>query len=228
MPVFYVEVARGFVEQQYFRLLAEGPRERDFLEFSAAQVADMAVAHFPEAHFLDGFLRNGAIGAGGAVAHVRHSPEQDRVVDGHFRGAAFLGHEGHQARPLPRRHFRGVAAADVYRTLCWGQYAGDAFEQRAFPGAVVAEHGRAFSALHREPDALQNRPPAPVSKSEVFNADHGLLPPADNRYKNAGAPSSEVMAPIGSDAGAATVRAATSLRSIRAAPVIAEAGTSGA
>ncbi len=161
------------------------------------------------------------------VAAVRRAPEQDIVRDLHVSGQhGVLWNEGDGAGEPALGVARRRLPVEVDDATVRDE-AGDGAKQRCLPGSVGPDQPDPRAGV----DSLgrvRDREHRPVPDREVVQLDHQTLRCArfDRRTKRKnGAPMKAVTTPIGTSAGAWTVRATTSASMRNAAPPIIETGS---
>ena len=100
-----------------------------------------------------------------------------------------------------------------------------AFEQRAFPDAVIAQNRQALSLRKHKPHIGQDGfGISVVGKADILYFYHLLSAPLRSRIRKSGAPRNEVIAPTGRITGEMISRPKVSAASRTSAPPSAEAG----
>src|SRR3990172_198169 len=133
-----------------------------------------------------------------------------------------LGHQRHQPRPPTSRHRRDrlTVEPDLARET---DDPGHRLEEAAFAGPIRAHQGQPFTFADRERDTGDGLVPV-ESDSQIRDRDHNDLRLVRSTATKNGAPHRAVITPIGSSAGASTVRAARSAAIRNAAPSKAASG----
>ena len=138
---------------------------------------------------------------------------------------------GHGARHFAAPHGGQLPPADGDAPALGRQYLVQAAQKRALARAVVAHQGQAVPAAELKGDVLQRLLPAAVGEAHVLQLYH--LPIRRHLrllsrkiiIKNTGAPTKDVMAPMGSTTGDTAMRATMSLSSSSMLPASPEAGS---
>src|SRR5690606_36193082 len=132
---------------------------------------------------------------------------------------------GQQPGPLARLQLPARPPVDHHLAAVVADDAQDRLEQRGLAGAVGPDDRQPLAARHVEPDPMQDLAPA-EPYGEIDGVDHVAVPRVMRRTatKN-GAPTNMVTTPMGSSAGAMTVRAIRSASTRNAAPPISDSGS---
>lgn len=135
---------------------------------------------------------------------------------------------GQPASPLTCRPLIKVPACQLHSPGIYHKLATQRREQGTFAGAVGAQHRDDLPCVQIECQVAQYLSPT-ATATQLFDTEHQKPPWRRTRIssdKKNGAPSSAVMIPRGSSAGARSNRAVTSDSSSNAAPSSIEAGSS--
>ena len=229
-----VERAGGLVEQQDRRLGHQRPRDHQPLLLAAAQLAEPAVAERREVELLERLADERPVEARlGAEVRRRtgHGPSSTYSNAGHVvrehRRLRHVRHERGAALPRPQLQ-RGAVDHDV---------AGERHDARARPqdrrlaGAVRPDQPEPAAGAHAEREAahrlapaVPHRRPRGTRSSSPRHRHRVAWRARSSRMKN-GAPKNAVTTPIGSSAGAVSMRPGMSTRIRNAAPNAAASGS---
>src|SRR5881296_1728543 len=224
------DVERGgrLVDEQHRGLLRQRPRDRRALPFPSAETIDVAGGERVERKPAQDVGHDAAVARAfpAEVTDVRAAAEED--VLGHRHpgwNLRLLGKHRHPPRELPRAEGRGVLVADADLTLERNQ-AGDRAQDAGFARAVGPDEGHPLPRCDREVEfgdhghaLVRDREPG-----QTYLAHNAAARVERSTAMKKGAPRNAVMTPIGSSAGATTVRAAVSARTRKAAPKRSESG----
>ncbi|RGC68544.1 hypothetical protein C5N14_13110 [Micromonospora sp. MW-13] len=239
-----VQGAGRLVEQQQGGALGERPGQEDPLPLAPGEGGQLPAAEAGQVETVQDVPHGGQVG-GGLPAQRRdeRGPAEQHVVEDRHAGRddRGLGDGGHHpgavaaAQRLARRTEQGDGARR-------GQQAADGAQQGRLAGAVRADHGDPPARLDAQVDAAQHRRAA-QGDAQVPHLDGGRAGDIGRgggaggrgahvstrravrrtRTKN-GPPSSAVTTPIGISAGAAAVRATTSVSARNAPPKSRDSG----
>ena len=158
---------------------------------------------------------------------MRRTAEQHVVAHRHVgRQLGLLRHVGHQPGKPPPVHPGDLLPADrdVAAVACQAR---DRPQQGGLARAIRADQAEPFAVRYLLGDAVKGGQ-LPVADTHRIEADHDrsrrVRRDRSTKRKN-GAPAAAVITPIGTSAGACTVRAATSARTRNAAPPIIDTGS---
>ena len=224
-----VERARRFVEQQDRRLRGEGAGDHQPLLLAAAQLAQAAVGELPHVEPPEHIARHRPVVARlrPEVADERCPPEQHVLERGHVVGQQrILRHVGEQRRPPRPRAQRQRDTVDEHVAREVDEPDGGAQERR-LAGAVGADQSEPSARRDRRAERLHDLALAVAHGDgrELERAHRATCRVRSRRMKN-GAPKNAVTTPIGSSAGAVSVRPGMSTRIRNAAPNAAVSGSS--
>src|SRR5262245_57939921 len=154
------------------------------------------------------------------------SAEQDVLADAHLRGQVRLLRDVRDAaREFAPRQGPGADPVDQDGARAVGE-AGDRPEQRALARTVRPDHRQPLAVVERRRDRLED-PRAVDRHADVLHGQRGhwiTLRLVRTTIAKKGAPKNAVTTPIGSSAGAITVRASTSVKTRKPPPTSSETG----
>ena len=149
-----------FVQQDHFRLLAQGPGQQDALALAVADAVKIPVCQLRRAHQLQGPVhllpvlgRQNAQPSGVGIAPRRNKVE----AGGQLHPAAVRGHEGQLLRPLGTGVIGKASAFQQHRAVHGGQLARQCAQQGGFACAVGADEGQDLARLHPEGNIREQR-----------------------------------------------------------------------
>ena len=168
-PQLGIEIGKGLVEQQQFRLDRDGARERDALLLSAGKLRRAALAEPGQSdEFKGGGDTRADLGAGDPLFL---EPERDIARHRHVRPQR-VGLEHHADVPLPGRQAGDVGAANQDPAAVGAVESRDQPEQRGLAAAGRPEKGEEFAGTDVEIDRFQHVVGA-VRQVHLFDADIG-------------------------------------------------------
>ncbi len=224
-----VQARRRLVEQQHPRLRGQRAGQHHALALAAGQGGQPPPGeprHVQPPGGLGGGL---AVAAGRAaeVAQVRGAAEQHVLLDGHVRRQhRRLRQVRDQPGAAAAAHAAKVGAVEQHGAAVPHQ-PGHRAQQGGLARPVRPDQGEPAAGADRERHPAQHRDPVQVH-GEILHGDgaHVRIALVERRIQtNTGEPASAVTTPIGSSAGATTVRAAVSASTRKPAPQVSESGS---
>jgi hypothetical protein len=232
--VLGVERGRRLVEEQHRGFAAAKPfmelrmrfREGDSLALAARQRRHDAAGQLGEVGRREGSGDRRRIVRRPRRARMGDAPERDHVPhEVAERAVEMLRHRSAELGEPAGRLVGQDGRAKLHRSVRRRRQAGNCPEQSGLAGTVGPEDRQEPAPRRPEADLVDEPPPGARDGEALHAQRHAAVPLwCRRRPMNKGAPTRLVTMPVGSSAGATTVRAAASARMTSTAPRVADAG----